>query len=513
MTFSTSFIKKPFLLLGICLFFSVNGYGQSFNIPFNSFITINDPSGELYDSGGPNQPYLNGQNAGITIDVPGECCIAVSFQDFNYENQFDYLTIYDGPDINSPLIGAYTNTDLEGITIISSGSSITLVESTDQFFSTSGFNAIFTNDLTITNGAFSTNINTDCSGVVEFMDESIGFITDWLWDFGDGNTSNLQNPIHQYTESGIYEANLMISNVVDTVFLFQSFEVFLLNEEQIIPEFDLLSNQVNFSLENTESWWTIHWDFGDGDSSNLADPTHLYEQTEDTSIYQVTLTVSAPNDDCMVIIEEEIVILPLPKTTLKLQVETNLEDIEVNDGMHVFGSFNNWNIEDKIPMIEIAPDIYEAIVDVQQDSTHLYRFINGTVEETIEDDCGIPDGFGGLARSIEISQQDSLEVSSVCFSYCQTCIINGIDEIASIDFTIAPNPNNGLVLLELSLDQTEDVTINILNTLGQNIYNKELFNVINHHENIDLRDYSDGLYFIQLIHQGKQVIQPIFLNK
>lgn len=40
--------------------------------------------------------------------------------------------------------------------------------------------------------------------MVAFIDESIGDITSWLWDFGDGTTSNVQHPVHQYEEAGLY---------------------------------------------------------------------------------------------------------------------------------------------------------------------------------------------------------------------------------------------------------------------------------------------------------------------
>lgn len=40
--------------------------------------------------------------------------------------------------------------------------------------------------------------------MVAFKDESIGEVTSWLWDFGDGTTSTEQNPIHIYEEPGGY---------------------------------------------------------------------------------------------------------------------------------------------------------------------------------------------------------------------------------------------------------------------------------------------------------------------
>ena len=38
--------------------------------------------------------------------------------------------------------------------------------------------------------------------LVAFKDLSYGNITSWKWDFGDGATSNEQNPLHQYKEPG-----------------------------------------------------------------------------------------------------------------------------------------------------------------------------------------------------------------------------------------------------------------------------------------------------------------------
>jgi len=40
--------------------------------------------------------------------------------------------------------------------------------------------------------------------LVAFIDQSVGKINSWKWDFGDGTTSREQNPIHQYKEAGKY---------------------------------------------------------------------------------------------------------------------------------------------------------------------------------------------------------------------------------------------------------------------------------------------------------------------
>ncbi|MFC1551787.1 PKD domain-containing protein [Candidatus Latescibacterota bacterium] len=40
--------------------------------------------------------------------------------------------------------------------------------------------------------------------LVYFKDESIGEVTEWLWHFGDGETSTEQNPVHRYEKPGFH---------------------------------------------------------------------------------------------------------------------------------------------------------------------------------------------------------------------------------------------------------------------------------------------------------------------
>jgi len=47
---------------------------------------------------------------------------------------------------------------------------------------------------------------------VSFTDQSTGFPSAWLWDFGDGGASTAQNPSHQYATPGTYTVSLAVSN-------------------------------------------------------------------------------------------------------------------------------------------------------------------------------------------------------------------------------------------------------------------------------------------------------------
>lgn len=51
---------------------------------------------------------------------------------------------------------------------------------------------------------------------VEFTDQSVGEITSWAWDFGDGGTSTEQSPSHTYNTVGTYTVSLTVTAAVGT---------------------------------------------------------------------------------------------------------------------------------------------------------------------------------------------------------------------------------------------------------------------------------------------------------
>ncbi len=52
----------------------------------------------------------------------------------------------------------------------------------------------------------------DAPITVQFFDSSSSTSTEWLWTFGDGSSSTLQNPVHQYSSPGAYDVSLTVQS-------------------------------------------------------------------------------------------------------------------------------------------------------------------------------------------------------------------------------------------------------------------------------------------------------------
>jgi PKD repeat protein len=60
--------------------------------------------------------------------------------------------------------------------------------------------------------AFTSNNTSPCDSIITFTESSLNAPTSWFWNFGDGTTSTLQNPVHKYTTAGIYPVKLKACN-------------------------------------------------------------------------------------------------------------------------------------------------------------------------------------------------------------------------------------------------------------------------------------------------------------
>jgi PKD repeat protein len=137
---------------------------------------------------------------------------------------------------------------------------------------------------------------------IEFMDYSWPQPDSWAWDFGDGNTSTEQNPVHQYAEAGVYPVTLTIyveaTDCESTItwdvwvddFNYDCYAWYFWYpswQEPLAVEFH------DFSFFEPGSWF---WDFGDGNTSTEQNPIHVYAEEGE---YEVTLNIVSADSNCV----------------------------------------------------------------------------------------------------------------------------------------------------------------------------------------------------------------------
>ena len=197
-----------------------------------------------------------------------------------------------------------------------------------------------------------------CSGVaLNFTDASTissGTITSWNWNFGDGNTSTLQNPTHTYNADGTYAVQLITADagqcsdtVVINVTLFPnptSIISYIFSNSGLNAPSGCLIETIQFadsstiaSPDNIVGW---SWDFGDGNTSILQNPSHQFATSGN---YTVQLIVTS-NNGCKDTSSINLTIYPLPSadftfTNVCLGTNTPFTDLSNGNG----GTINQWN--------------------------------------------------------------------------------------------------------------------------------------------------------------------------
>jgi len=132
-------------------------------------------------------------------------------------------------------------------------------------------------------------------------EDTDGDITEWLWDFGDIETSTEQNPEHIYAEDNTtYSVTLTVTDDDgDTDSVTKTITIGTPNN----PPVALFTYEVNdttktatFTDESTDAdndTLTYSWDFGDNETSTEQNPAHTYAIN---GSYTVVLTVDDGED-------------------------------------------------------------------------------------------------------------------------------------------------------------------------------------------------------------------------
>jgi len=143
---------------------------------------------------------------------------------------------------------------------------------------------------------------------LHFYDLSLGYPNSWNWDFGDGEGSEEQNPIHTFQEEGEYNVSLTISSdsldctstlemlvrVGDSIWFPDSCVAMFYSypDQSDLMTYYFMDMSIGNNGDMPDNWF---WEFGDGTTSSEQNPTHTY--TEEGT-YQVCLTISNNDSTC-----------------------------------------------------------------------------------------------------------------------------------------------------------------------------------------------------------------------
>jgi gliding motility-associated-like protein len=128
---------------------------------------------------------------------------------------------------------------------------------------------------------------------ITFTDHSVG-PDEWLWNFGDGTTSTLQNVIHTYADTGTYNIKLIVVNhttgctdettqlirIVDEKANFAASDTMICRNSSTV--FSAIGNAPG-TIANYD------WDFGDGLTGTGSSLTHIYTNA---GLFTVTLIIT-----------------------------------------------------------------------------------------------------------------------------------------------------------------------------------------------------------------------------
>ncbi|MFC2086383.1 PKD domain-containing protein [Bacteroidota bacterium] len=345
--------------------------------------------------------------------------------------------------------------------------------------------------------------------VIQFWDYSYGDITEWHWDFGDGTTSNEQNPIHVYPEEeGIYDVSLTIntsdtctSTYTDVIYVYywdwdpecQAMFFYFYDDSAYWENgIQIDFNNVQFydySYGDIMEW---HWDFGDGTISYDQHPYHVYDGSAEE--YWVSLTITT-RDSCVSVAENIVytgdwwegdstnVYISTTDTIFTDPVYTCAFDFDAGIDSVYIGSFEI--IDDETVLVNwyfwqsgisfVLPINYEYIVEG-------ITVVNLTIFCVEEKDTK------GL-RTITVS--DVIDIKSGTASK-ETNLLK-----ESISFY--PNPVQDELIVEYQLEEKNNVLISILNTTGQEV----LYQIVNSQSGnneivLDVNDLPEGVYVLIL---------------
>ncbi len=322
---------------------------------------------------------------------------------------------------------------------------------------------------------------------VDFTDLSVGPITTWYWTFEGGQPANstMQNPTVMYPNVGVFDVTLFVSDGFesDTLIMTDYIEV---NEVPAPPPMPMGLTQLCLNPFNT-SYNTIGstgatdyiWLLLPDDAGVITgNGTSAVVNWNDTFLGDATIRVAGENYCGQGEFSQDltITVYEAPNVTLD--------------------PFDNVCIQE--PPFTLTGGNPSG----------------GTYSgDGVTDNVFDPQAAGVGTHTITYYYEDIFGCSNTATAdiYVDPC--TGVDETAYNDgILIYPNPNNGVFTIKII--DNDVVNIAVINSLNQVVYSHENVKTNGgYFENVNLNDFSKGLYFVHITTSTKNIVRKIVINK
>lgn len=290
----------------------------------------------------------------------------------------------------------------------------------------------------------------------------------YLWDFGDGNTSTMSDPVHTFAADGTYTVCLIttVGCTADT-----TCQAITVGCPVPTPgfSFTISSSTVDFTNGSTAGTGATYlWDLGDGNTSTATDPIHTYSADGN---YTVCLVVS---DACGV--DSTCQTVTIANCTTPTAGFTSIENPVGS------GTFDFTNTSTTTGTTTYAWDFGDGGSDASVDPSYTYSAGGSyVVILVVTDSCGTNTFMDTVSTTV------------------------GIDELSLVDLSVYPNPSQGVFAVSASVDM-ESAYITDLS--GKLIYTGDLKG---NEATIDASPFANGTYFLS-IQFTNEMIQTVRLE-
>jgi PKD repeat protein len=501
-------------------------------------------SGLIYDNGGPESNYSDNTDGSLTIYAPGSSSIVLNILEFDIEAgdgadcNYDYIAFYDGSSTSDPLINStlYCNTTGNPETISSTGEYITIRFYSDGGLNMSGFKIQYDciGNENPPSPYFSAFPETSCDGIIEFNDNSLNFPTAWSWDFGDGNTSDEQNPTHQYLANGTYSVELTVTNAYgENELLKEDYVVVNMPDAPVLGPIQACNNStfdINLPLAGTAHWYdsdvegTLIYTGNEWEHPQLDNPvTYYMREVFDGEEYNVGATNNTQGggyfgnasyihylnfDAYSPFILETVEVRAEGAGNRSIALRNSDQQIIEQTTVYCANGVSRITLNFNVPIGEDlqlvglgAPDLFRTNEGSYLDYPYT---IDGIVSITGSSASTGPTDYYYYFYDWEIITP-SCKTSFVEVELIPEECTSSIEQELLNNITIAPNPTGSEFRL-FGLSELEDYKLIITDISGKQI---EVLTDINN-EFVNVSDYADGVYFINISSEiGSKVIKLI----